>query len=73
MAVRRCASCSKFLPAIKGRGRPSLRCDKCRPAKVVVLSRTCRDCSVELPAPEGRGRPPVKCVECRTGKILVNA
>lgn len=73
MSVRRCASCSKFLPAIKGRGRPALKCAKCRPVKVVVLSRSCRDCSTELPAPEGRGRPPVKCVDCRTGKVLVNA
>lgn len=72
MAVRRCSSCSKFLPAVKGRGRPALKCAKCRPANVIVL-RSCRDCSVELPAPEGRGRPPVKCVECRTVKVLVNA
>lgn len=74
MAARRCASCSKFLPAIKGRGRPALKCVRCR-VKLIVL-RSCRDCSVELPAPEGRGRPAVKCVECRTpknSKVLVDA
>lgn len=71
MAARRCACCSKFLPAIKGRGRPALKCVKCRAPKVITL-RNCRDCEVELPAPEGRGRPPVKCDGCRTKKVLVS-
>lgn len=64
MAIRRCASCSRFLPAIAGRGRPSLRCDRCKPAKVINI-RSCRSCDVVLPAPVGRGRPPVNCVACR--------
>lgn len=72
MAIRRCKKCSKFLPAIKGRGRPALNCLACR-TKVIVL-RSCKDCEVELPAPEGRGRPPLKCDDCRTSKKdLVNA
>jgi phage FluMu protein Com len=73
MAARRCASCSKFLPGIKGRGRPALRCAKCRAADHVITIRECRGCNVTLPAPEGRGRPPVKCVECRSTKALVKA
>lgn len=72
MAARRCASCSKFMAAPVGRGRPALKCAKCKPEKVIVL-RNCRGCEVTLPAPEGRGRPPVKCVECRASKTLVNA
>lgn len=72
MAIRRCASCSKFLPAIKGRGRPALKCLGCR-TKVIVL-RSCRDCEIELPIPDGRGRPAVRCTDCRSkSKILVNA
>jgi hypothetical protein len=72
MAIRRCNRCSKFLPAIKGRGRPALSCLICR-TKAIVL-RSCRDCEVELPQPEGRGRPSVKCDDCRTSKkALVNA
>lgn len=68
MAIRRCSGCSKFLPKPSGkRGRPSLKCDKCKPVKVITI-RECRDCAVPLPAPEGRGRPPVKCDECRTKK-----
>ncbi len=73
MAVRRCTSCSRFLPAPSGkRGRPSQRCAKCKPANVIVL-RSCRDCAAELPAPEGRGRPAVRCSDCRSSKVLVNA
>lgn len=70
MAVRRCLACSKFMPAIKGRGRPALRCSKCNPVKVAA-ERTCRECEVVLPAPEGRGRPAVRCFDCRTK--LINA
>lgn len=76
MAIRRCSSCSKFLPAIKGRGRPALRCLACREKDHVIVLRSCRGCEVELPAPAGRGRPPVKCQDCRsskTSKDLVNA
>lgn len=73
MAARRCAKCSHFMPAPKGRGRPALHCAKCRPEKVITL-RSCRDCEVELPAPTDRGRPPVRCLECRSSKSkLVNA
>ena len=69
MATRRCASCSRFLPAPSGRGRPALKCVKCRPEKVITI-RECRDCEVELPIPEGRGRPPVRCLECRTSNLV---
>ena len=73
MAARRCAGCSHFMAKPKGRGRPALRCAKCRPERVIIL-RSCRDCEVELPAPEGRGRPAVRCLECRSKtKALVNA
>lgn len=72
MAARRCASCARFLSAPSGRGRPSLRCDRCKPEKVISLPRNCRGCEVLLPAPQGRGRPPVRCQDCRT-PALVNA
>jgi phage FluMu protein Com len=70
MAIRRCASCSRFLPAISGRGRPALRCERCRSAAKVIHIRSCRDCETTLPAPEGRGRPAVRCSDCRP--VLVN-